>query len=66
MIVGLDISTSITGITILDNTGKVVLCDAWDLRKDKGFFCKVEKTKVLLEEIAKNQMVLQQLASFAG
>jgi len=54
---GLDISTSITGATILDNTGKVVICNAWDLRKYKGFFLKVEKTKILLEEIAKNQMV---------
>jgi len=57
MIMGLDISTSITGATILDNTGKVVICNAWDLRKYKGFFLKVEKTKILLEEIAKNQMV---------
>ena len=57
MIVGLDISTSITGITILDNTGKVVLCDAWDLRKYKGFFLKVEKAKIFLEEIAQNQTI---------
>ena len=57
MIVGLDISTSITGITILDNTGKVVLCDAWDLRKYKGFFLKVEKAKVFLEEAAQNQTI---------
>lgn len=57
MIVGLDISTSITGITVLDNTGRVVLCDAWDLRKYKGFFCKVEKAKVLLEEVAQAQEI---------
>ena len=54
---GLDISTSITGITILDKTGKVVICNAWDLRKYKGFFLKVEKTKVFLEEIAQNQEI---------
>lgn len=57
MIAGLDISTSITGITVLDNIGRVVLCDAWDLRKHKGFFLKVEKAKVLLEEIAKDQKI---------
>tara|TARA_R110001583_G_scaffold63394_6_gene185719 strand:- start:3895 stop:4419 length:525 start_codon:yes stop_codon:yes gene_type:complete len=54
---GLDISTSITGITILDKTGKVVICNAWDLRKYKGFFLKVEKTKVFLEEVAQNQEI---------
>jgi len=57
MIAGLDISTSITGITVLDNIGRVVLCDAWDLRKYKGFFLKVEKAKVLLEEVAKDQKI---------
>jgi hypothetical protein len=57
MIMGLDISTSITGATILDNTGKVVICNAWDLRKYKGFFLKVEKAKVFLEEIAQNQTI---------
>ena len=57
MIMGLDISTSITGIAILDKTGKVVVCNAWDLRKYKGFFLKVDKTKALLEEVAQNQTV---------
>ena len=57
MILGLDISTSITGVTVLDNGGEVVLCDVWDLRKDKGFFQKVEKTKALLEALARDQQV---------
>lgn len=57
MIMGLDISTSITGIAVLDNAGEVVICSAWDLRKYKGFFLKVEKTKALLEEVAQNQAV---------
>jgi hypothetical protein len=35
MILGLDVSTSITGATILDKDGKVVYNDAWDLRKYK-------------------------------
>ena len=57
MILGLDISTSITGVTVLDNSGEVVLCDVWDLRKDKGFFQKVEKTKVLLEALERDQQI---------
>ena len=42
MILGLDISTSITGYTILDDKGKIVACDHIDLRKQKNFFKKVE------------------------
>jgi Holliday junction resolvasome RuvABC endonuclease subunit len=42
MILGLDISTSITGYTILDNDGNIVLCDHIDLRKEKNFFKKAD------------------------
>ncbi len=38
MIFGLDISTSITGATVIDDDGKVVFNEAWDLRKYKEFF----------------------------
>jgi hypothetical protein len=37
MILGLDVSTSITGATVLDNSGKVVYCEAWDMRNKKYF-----------------------------
>jgi Holliday junction resolvasome RuvABC endonuclease subunit len=40
MILGLDISTSITGATVIDNKGNVVFCEAWDTRKTKNFFDK--------------------------
>jgi len=40
MILGLDISTSITGYTLLDGD-KVILNSAWDTRKFKDFFDKV-------------------------
>lgn len=40
MICGLDISTSITGVTLLDNDGKIVYNEAWDTRKFKDFFDK--------------------------
>ena len=48
MIIGLDISTSITGATVLDEGGNIIYCEAWDLRNknhfpslfDKGSFIK--------------------------
>ena len=45
MILGLDVSTSIVGATMLDNDGKIVYCDAWDLRKYKDHFKKAEVVK---------------------
>tara|TARA_R110000824_G_scaffold325082_1_gene512013 strand:+ start:60 stop:590 length:531 start_codon:yes stop_codon:yes gene_type:complete len=38
MILGLDISTSITGATVIDDKGNVIVCEAWDTRKYKNFF----------------------------
>ena len=52
MILGLDISTSITGYTIVDN-GKIVLNGAWDTRKYKNFFDKVVHVKDGLDKIRK-------------
>ena len=57
MILGMDISTSMTGITILNSKGQVVLCDVWDFRKDKGFFQKVAKAKSYLQGIREDQRV---------
>ena len=42
MIIGLDISTSITGITVLRDDGSIIVNEAWDLRKYKDFFKKAE------------------------
>ena len=42
MIIGLDISTSITGVTVLDEDGKIDYNFAIDTRKYKNFFKKVE------------------------
>ena len=52
MILGLDISTSITGYTLIDGE-KIVLNGAWDTRKYKDFFEKVKHVKAGLEEIYK-------------
>ena len=37
MILGLDISTSITGATVLDDVGKVLYCESWDMRNKNHF-----------------------------
>ena len=60
MILGLDISTSITGYTLLD--GQVVVkCDKLDLRNKKyvDFFDKSVASKRLLEEIKQDYQVEQ-------
>ena len=50
MILGLDVSTSITGYTLLSED-KIVLNGAWDTRKYKDFFDKVTHVRKGLEEI---------------
>jgi hypothetical protein len=51
MILALDVSTSITGVSVIDTNGDVVLCSAIDLRKHKDFFVKAEKVKEYLTTI---------------
>jgi hypothetical protein len=48
MILGLDISTSITGATLVDATGSVVFIESVDTRKYNNFFQKAEKVKEFL------------------
>ena len=55
MILGLDVSTSITGATILDESGKTLYCEYWDLRNKRLFpdlFAKGEAVRLNLLEIA--------------
>ena len=52
MILGLDISTSITGYTLIEED-KIILNGAWDTRKYKDFFEKVVHVKAGLEDIYK-------------
>jgi Holliday junction resolvasome RuvABC endonuclease subunit len=49
VILGLDISTSITGYTVLDYEGNILACDHIDLRKEKDFFKKIQIVKSRLE-----------------
>ena len=37
MIIGLDVSTSITGATVLDEDGKLLHCEAWDTRNKNHY-----------------------------
>lgn len=37
MILGLDISTSITGVTLIDDIGQVLYCEDWDMRNKNHF-----------------------------
>tara|TARA_Y100001963_G_scaffold114020_1_gene158031 strand:- start:2012 stop:2542 length:531 start_codon:yes stop_codon:yes gene_type:complete len=52
MILGLDISTSITGYTILDYEGNILACAHIDLRKEKDFFKKIQIVNSRLEMIS--------------
>ena len=57
MILGLDISTSITGATLIDTNGNVVVMESIDTRKYKNFFEKAEKVKLFLTNLSKEHKV---------
>ena len=59
MILGLDISTSITGITLLDEEGEVVFISSVDTRKNKNFFQKAEAIKSFLKDLSRKHSVDQ-------
>ena len=57
MLLGLDISTSITGITILDKEGEIIYNDALDTRKYKSMFEKARTLQEKLKEIRKSYKI---------
>ena len=57
MILGLDVSTSITGITLLDDNGEVKVMNAIDTRKYKNFFQKAEAVKKVLTDLSNSYKV---------
>jgi len=59
MFLGLDISTSFVGATVLDEEGDPILCEAWDLRKIKNYFRKAETIKEHLTGL--NKKIPQQI-----
>jgi len=69
MIFGLDISSSIIGLTFLNDDGDVLLNEAWDLRKIKNIFKKAEYVEERIADISmkispKNIFIEQSLQSF--
>ena len=56
MILGLDISTSCTGVTILDYTGRVVLNDCWKFKED-DVFDKLERAKKEIRELKTERLI---------
>jgi len=51
MILGLDISTSITGYCIIDTEGEIIRCGAWDMRNKNKFANEFEKAAMIKEEL---------------
>ena len=72
MILGLDVSTSITGATILDENGSIVLCEGWDTRNknryedlfDKADYLRFEMWKLGQYHKIKKIYIEQSLQSF--
>jgi hypothetical protein len=67
MILGLDVSTSITGVTVLDDQGDVLENFAIDTRKYRNFFDKAERVEETLRSMKKipNHIFIEQsLQSF--
>lgn len=57
MILGLDISTSITGLAVVDKNLNLVYNSHIDLRKEENIFFKAKKVKEVLEEIKKTYSI---------
>ena len=60
MILGLDVSTSITGATILDKKGNIVLCQAWDLRNKKNYKDVIDKAEAMKNQIEELELKLKE------
>ena len=59
MILGLDISTSITGFTLLGDSGDVVLCDYINLKKLSSMFEKAKEVESRLQTLVDNNNIKQ-------
>ncbi len=51
MILGLDISTTIIGVALIDTEGKLLVSDHWDISKQETLFEKAEMVGSLLWEL---------------
>jgi Holliday junction resolvasome RuvABC endonuclease subunit len=71
MFLGLDISTSITGFTLLSDSGDVILCDYINLKKLSNLFDKAKTVENTLQELfekyeIKNVWVEESLQMFSS
>jgi len=57
MILGLDISTSITGLAVVDKSGKLLYTDHIDTRKEKNIFDKASKVRAVLLELKNSNSI---------
>lgn len=60
MILGLDVSTSITGASILDYQENILYCEAWKMQNKNHFpdiFSKAEEVKKILTELSKQYTI---------
>ena len=51
MILGLDVSTSITGFCILESSSEIIRCDAWDLRNKNKYNSEFKKAALIKEQL---------------
>ena len=51
MILGLDVSTSITGFCILDSSSEIIRCDAWDFRNKNKYNSEFKKAALIKEQL---------------
>ena len=51
MILGLDVSTSITGVTVLDNAGSMLYNESWDTRNKNKYPTLYEKMRFIKEQL---------------
>ena len=56
MILGLDISTAITGISIIDREGEIIICEAWRFQNKKKFPDLYAKAAEVKENLLKVKM----------
>ena len=63
MILGLDVSSSITGVTVIDETGTALFCDHFDTRNKNKFPTLLDKARFLKESLqsVKSQYTIEHI-----
>jgi len=63
MILGLDVSTSITGYTVMDHKNKIIRCDVWDTRNKNKYKDHFDKASFIKDDLysMKAQLPIQNI-----